>query len=224
MSGFEVDEIITCLCSLQVPGVHERPLEIFDLSVSPLQQSLKLQVWLGPVQEHHHLLHLLSVGVEEVLEEVRDGLVGDVAAHHDVSHPLVLEGAAVLCPVAEQLHDLRNGGGEHGEADSEEQDLEASAQCGLAVDVSVAHSGHGHHQEVDTVPVGQTLPVVKVRRIAGVFKKMDNACCRQPDRDEHGSQLTQPDTETLRGRTLLGCSPDGRGELQHIEILQNVWD
>ena len=96
MSGFEVDEIITCLCSLQVPGVHERPLEIFDLSVSPLQQSLKLQVWLGPVQEHHHLLHLLSVGVEEVLEEVRDGLVGDVAAHDNVPELVKLRNISIL--------------------------------------------------------------------------------------------------------------------------------
>ncbi len=31
-----------------------------------------------PVQEDDHLLHLLPVGMEEVLEEVGDALIGDV--------------------------------------------------------------------------------------------------------------------------------------------------
>ena len=37
-----------------------------------------------PVKEHNLHLHVLAVLVEEVLEEVRDWLVGDVAAHHHV--------------------------------------------------------------------------------------------------------------------------------------------
>ena len=82
------------------------------------------------------------------------------------SHALVLECSSVFGSVAEQLHDLGDGGGEHGQTDGEEQDLEAPAQSGLAVDVSVAHSGHGDHHEVDTVPVGQVLVVVEVWRIS----------------------------------------------------------
>ena len=38
-----------------------------------------------PVKEHNLHLHVLAVLMEEVLEEVGDGLVGDVAADHDVS-------------------------------------------------------------------------------------------------------------------------------------------
>ena len=38
-----------------------------------------------PVKEHNLHLHVLAVLVEEVLEEVGDGLVGDVATDDDVS-------------------------------------------------------------------------------------------------------------------------------------------
>ncbi len=37
------------------------------------------------MQEDDHLLHLLSVGMEEVLEEVGHALVRDVSAHQDVT-------------------------------------------------------------------------------------------------------------------------------------------
>ena len=37
-----------------------------------------------PVEEHNLHINVLSVLVEKVLEEVGDGLVCDVAAHHDV--------------------------------------------------------------------------------------------------------------------------------------------
>ena len=37
------------------------------------------------MQEHHLNIHILSVLVEEVLQEVGDRLVGDVATDHDVS-------------------------------------------------------------------------------------------------------------------------------------------
>ena len=36
------------------------------------------------------------------------------------------------------------------------------------------HSGHGDHQEVDTVPVAQTLTVGEVGRVSGIFKLKDN--------------------------------------------------
>ena len=51
--------------------------------------------------------------------------------------------------------------------------LECAAKGGHAVDVSVPDSRHGHHQKVDTVPVGEDLPVVKVRRVSRVFQKVN---------------------------------------------------
>ena len=36
------------------------------------------------MKKHNLHVHILPVLVQEVLEEVRDGLVGDVAAHHHV--------------------------------------------------------------------------------------------------------------------------------------------
>ena len=38
-----------------------------------------------PVQEDHLHIHILSVLVEEVLKEVWNRLVGDVAAHNNMS-------------------------------------------------------------------------------------------------------------------------------------------
>ena len=56
------------------------------------------------------------------------------------------------------------------QSDKEKQDLKAPTQGSNAVDVPVAHRGHGHHQEVNTVPVGQRLSVSEVRRISRIFK------------------------------------------------------
>ena len=62
------------------------------------------------------------------------------------------------------------GNSETYESDEQEQDLEAPPDGGLAVDVAVAHGGHGHHEEVHAVPVAQLLGVVKVRRVALVLQ------------------------------------------------------
>jgi len=56
------------------------------------------------------------------------------------------------------------------QADEEEEDLETAAHAGDAGNVAVPHRGHCHHQEVDTVPVGEALAVVEVGRIARVFQ------------------------------------------------------
>ena len=48
--------------------------------------------------------------------------------------------------------------------------LKAPAQGSPTDNVPVPHSGHGHHQEVDTVPVGQALTIREVRRISRIFK------------------------------------------------------
>ena len=47
---------------------------------------------------------------------------------------------------------------------------EDPAKGGDTGNVPVAHGGHGHHQEVDRVPVGQVLAVQKVGRVSGVLK------------------------------------------------------
>ena len=47
-------------------------------------QFIETKVLLSPVQEDNLYVHVLPVLVEEVLEEVGDGLVGDVAAHYNV--------------------------------------------------------------------------------------------------------------------------------------------
>lgn len=62
------------------------------------------------------------------------------------------------------------GGGDTHESDEQEEDLEAPAQSGDAVDVPVAHGGHGDHEEVHAVPVAEGLRVVKVGRIALVLQ------------------------------------------------------
>ena len=46
------------------------------------------------------------------------------------------------------------------QADQEEEDLEAATKSGNAGDVTVTHSGHGDHEEVDAVPVGESLDSV----------------------------------------------------------------
>ena len=73
------------LGSLQVQGVHERALEVFDPRVLPLQKSLELQVRLSSVQKHDVNVNIIAVLVEEICEEDGHGLKGDVATDHDVS-------------------------------------------------------------------------------------------------------------------------------------------
>ncbi len=56
------------------------------------------------------------------------------------------------------------------ESNEQEEYLESSSYGRDTVDVSVSHGGHGHHEEVDAVPVAQRLPVVKIGRIARVLQ------------------------------------------------------
>ena len=37
-------------------------------------------------------------------------------------------------------------------------------------EINLTHSGHGDHQEIDTVPVRQALAVAEIRRVAGILK------------------------------------------------------
>ena len=56
------------------------------------------------------------------------------------------------------------------ESDEEEHDLEAPSQGGDARNVTVPDGGHGHHEEVDALPVRQLLAVQEVRRVARVLQ------------------------------------------------------
>ena len=56
------------------------------------------------------------------------------------------------------------------ESDEEEHDLEAPAQRGDARDVTVTDGRHGHHEEVDALPVRQLLAVQEVGRVARVLQ------------------------------------------------------
>ena len=69
---------------LQVAGVHEGALEVLDPRVLPLQQSLELQVRLRPMEEDDIHVHIVTILVEKVLQEHRDGLEGDVATNDNV--------------------------------------------------------------------------------------------------------------------------------------------
>ena len=60
------------LGSLQVISVHQRALEVLDPGVLPLEQALKLQVRLGPMEKDDIHVHVVPVFVEEVLEKHGD--------------------------------------------------------------------------------------------------------------------------------------------------------
>ena len=75
-----------------------------------------------------------------------------------------------LCVCVQDPRVVIGGNNETYESDEQEQDLEAPPDGGLAVDVAVAHGGHGHHEEVHAVPVAQLLGVVKVRWVALVLQ------------------------------------------------------
>lgn len=44
----------------------------------------------------------------------------------------------------------------------DEEDHKQAAQGGFSIYVSIANSGHGHHEQVDTFPVGEGLGILKV--------------------------------------------------------------
>ena len=106
------------------------------------------------------------------------------------SPPFILEGSTIFAALSKQFDDLRDGGGKESKTNCEEENLKkgdllttrnsirqsclkCTAKGGHAVDVSVANGGHGHHQKVDTIPVSEDLPVVKVWRVTRVFQKVN---------------------------------------------------
>ena len=56
------------------------------------------------------------------------------------------------------------------ESDEEEHDLEAPAERGHAGNVAVPDGRHGHHEEVDALPVRQLLAVEEVGWVARVLQ------------------------------------------------------
>ena len=53
---------------------------------------------------------------------------------------------------------------------SEEHDLKDSPNVGGADDVAVPHRRHGHHEEIDTLPITQVMHIGKVGEVARVLK------------------------------------------------------
>ena len=54
-----------------------------NLGFSPLEKSLKLEVGVHLVEDEDLAVHVLPGRVEEVVQEVTDGDVGDVPAEND---------------------------------------------------------------------------------------------------------------------------------------------
>ena len=58
---------------------------------------------------------------------------------------------------------------------SEEHDLKDPPDVGGADDVAVPHRRHGHHEEIDTLPITQVMHIGKVWKVARVLKlKQEN--------------------------------------------------
>lgn len=56
------------------------------------------------------------------------------------------------------------------QSDPQKQDLENPPNGSGTDNVSIAHSGHGDHQEVDTFPVAKLMDIAEVGRIAGILQ------------------------------------------------------
>ena len=61
----------------------------------------------------------------------------------------------------------------------EEEDLKAAAESCDADDVPVADSGHGDHEEIYAVPVGETLAIGEVWRVPGILQ-LKQTCQETP--------------------------------------------
>ena len=53
---------------------------------------------------------------------------------------------------------------------AKEEDLEHPAHVCGADNVAVADGGHGHHKEINTLPVAELVNPAEVGRVAGVFQ------------------------------------------------------
>ena len=79
--------------------------------------------------------------------------------------------------------------------DEEKEDLESPAKRCDTGDVTVAHGGHRHHEEVNTVPVGEILAVLEVGRVSGVLQLQSGK-----GRDERNKEgVVCPEEQACRG-------------------------
>ena len=63
----------------------------------------------------------------------------------------------------------REGRGTY-QADTEEQNLKEPPNGGGAGYVAVPHGGHGHHEEIDALPIAKFLYIAECRRVPAIFK------------------------------------------------------
>ena len=105
-----------------------------------------------------------------------------------------------LGPGPDDLHDLREGVGEDGEAADDEEDDEDAAEVGLGGDVPVADGGHGDDHVVEGGEVGQVgvgVVLVVVPRVAVVLEEEAEAraekhlqdCCRGVKRRQRTAEF-----------------------------------
>ena len=80
----------------------------------PFVKTLQFEIGQLLVDEKDLNVDVVSILVKEVLEEVGDGLEGDVAADDDVTFTEIsFVTAGVFRTLTENLHDLGNGNGEY---------------------------------------------------------------------------------------------------------------
>ena len=53
----------------------------------------------------------------------------------------------------------------------------------------LTHSGHGDHQEVDTVPVAQALAVGEVGRVSRIFQLKNKSTCNVSGKRYHEANI-----------------------------------
>jgi len=56
------------------------------------------------------------------------------------------------------------------QAHEQKENKECTAQNCFAVNISVAHSGHGHNKKVHTCPIGQLMFILEIKWITWVFQ------------------------------------------------------
>ena len=106
-----------------------------------------------------------------------------------------------LGPGADDLHDLREGVGEDGEAADDEEDDEYAAEVCLGGDVPVADGGHGDDHVVEGGEVGQVgvgVVLVVVPRVPVVLQEE-----AQAGAEEYLQGCEQPFIQSAESRNLF---------------------
>jgi hypothetical protein len=80
---------------LQINRIHDRSLKELDRREVSLDESFQFKVRRLAMQKHHFHVHIFSILVQKVLQEVTDRLVRDVTTDHDVPRIGATRGAVL---------------------------------------------------------------------------------------------------------------------------------